>query len=393
VTAESHDVGATLGLATRLPHDVREALGALSRVARALVGPGTFEELAGRALDEMHRGLGLEVAALYLPDRREGPVLRRFVYSASPESTRGVQHELTLEPEAWRLAVQSPAPLVFFAQGSALVASPFEPVPESWLALPLASGDRMLGVVIAAGPGPPRLDPLGATVLTLLGDLLGAGIATARLRQRLQIAALERERLELATEVHDELAQDLALAARELRLLDEDPAPREAAASRARLREAVQSAHGTARARLMGLMAPVPLGGLRRSVEEICRRFAARRVPVRLEPGEEPPEVGAEARAVVARILAEALANVEKHAAASEVSVELSGADERLTLVVRDDGNGIAPGTAPQTGEGHFGLQLMHQRALAAGGSVTVEPATPHGTRVVLVLPIPEEVV
>jgi signal transduction histidine kinase len=393
VTAESHDVGATLGLATRLPHDVREALGALSRVARALVGPGTFEELAGRALDEMHRGLGLEVAALYLPDRREGPVLRRFVYSASPESTRGVQHELTLEPEAWRLAVQSPAPLVFFAEGSALVASPFEPVPESWLALPLASGDRMLGVVIAAGPGPPRLDPLGATVLTLLGDLLGAGIATARLRQRLQIAALERERLELATEVHDELAQDLALAARELRLLDEDPAPREAAASRARLRQAVESAHGTARAQLMGLMAPVPLGGLRRSVEEICRRFAARRVPVRLEPGEEPPEVGAEARAVVARILAEALANVEKHAAASEVSVELSGADERLTLVVQDDGNGIAPGTAPQTGEGHFGLQLMHQRALAAGGSVTVDPATPHGTRVVLVLPIPEEVV
>jgi signal transduction histidine kinase len=393
VTAESHDVGATLGLANRLPHDVREALGALSRVARALVGPGTFEELAGRALDEMHRGLGLEVAALYLPDRREGPVLRRFVYSASPESTRGVQHELTLEPEAWRLAVQSPAPLVFFAEGSALVASPFEPVPESWLALPLASGDRMLGVVIAACPGPPRLDPLGATVLTLLGDLLGAGIATARLRQRLQIAALERERLELATEVHDELAQDLALAARELRLLDEDPAPREAAASRARLREAVESAHGTARARLMGLMAPVPLGGLRRSVEEICRRFAARRVPVRLEPGEEPPEVGAEARAVVARILAEALANVEKHAAASEVSVELSGADERLTLVVQDDGNGIEPGTAPQTGEGHFGLQLMHQRALAAGGSVTVAPATPHGTRVVLVLPIPAEVV
>jgi two-component system nitrate/nitrite sensor histidine kinase NarX len=230
-------------------------------------------------------------------------------------------------------------------------------------------------------------------VLTLLGDLLGAGIATARLRQRLQIAALERERLELAAEVHDELAQDLALAARELRLLDEDPPPGEAAASRARLRQAVESAHGTARARLMGLMAPAPLGGLRRSVEEICRRFAARRVPVRLEPGDEPPEVGAEARAVVARILAEALANVEKHAAASEVSVDLSGAEGRLTLVVQDDGNGIAPGTPPRPGEGHFGLQLMHQRALAAGGSVTVEPASPRGTRVVLVLPIPGEVV
>jgi len=393
VTAESQDLGAALGLATRLPRDVREALGALSRVARALVGPGTFEELAGRALDEMQRGLGLEVAVLYLPDRREGPILRRFVHAASPDSQRRVQHELTLEPEAWRLAVQSPAPLVFFAEGGALMDSPFDPVPESWLALPLASGDRMLGVVIAAGPGPPPLDPLGATVLTLLGDLLGAGIATARLRQRLQIAALERERLELAAEVHDELAQDLALAARELRLLDEDPPPAEALASRARLREAIESAHGTARARLMGLMAPAPLGGLRRTVEEICRRFATRRVPVQLAPGEEPPEVGAEARAVVARILAEALANVEKHAAASEVSVVLSGNGERLTLVVEDDGDGIAPGTTPRAGEGHFGLQLMHQRALAAGGRVSVEPAAPHGTRVVLELPIPGEVV
>jgi signal transduction histidine kinase len=102
--------------------------------------------------------------------------------------------------------------------------------------------------------------------------------------------------------------------------------------------------------------------------------------------------VGAEARAVVARILAEALANVEKHAAASEVSVALSGSRERLTLVVEDDGDGIAPGTSPRPGEGHFGLQLMHQRALAAGGRVSVEPAAPHGTRVVLELPIPGEV-
>jgi signal transduction histidine kinase len=227
-------------------------------------------------------------------------------------------------------------------------------------------------------------------VLTLLGDLLGAGIATARLRQRLQIAALERERLELAAEVHDELAQDLALAARELRLLDEDPPPDEATASRARLREAVESAHGTARARLMGLMAPAPLGGLRRTVEEICRRYAARRVPVRLAPGEEPPEVGPEARAVVARILAEALANVEKHAAATEVSVELGCSDERLRLVVQDDGSGIPAGAAPRPGDGHFGLQLMHQRALAAGGRVIVEPGAPHGTRVVLELPVPD---
>jgi signal transduction histidine kinase len=37
-------------------------------------------------------------------------------------------------------------------------------------------------------------------------------------------------------------------------------------------------------------------------------------------------------------------------------------------------------------------MQLMHQRAVAAGGCLTVEPATPHGTRVQLELPIPGDV-
>lgn len=392
MSVERHDLAGTLGLATRLPRDVREALGALSRVARALVGPGTLEELAGRALDEMHRGLSLEVTALYIPDRPEGPILRRFVHTAAPESTRHVRQELTLEREAWQLAMRTGAPLVFLEEGGALIPCPFEPLPECWLALPLASGDQMLGVVIAACPGPPPLDPLGATVLTLLGDLLGAGIATARLRQRLQVAAIERERLELAAQVHDELAQDLALATRELRLLEQDPPAEEAEASRVRLREAVESAHRTARERLKGLVAPAPLGGLRRTVEEVCRRFAVRRVPVRLEPGDEPPEAGVEATAVVARVLAEALANAEKHADACEVKVELHGGDGRLNLVVEDDGCGFSLAEA-RPGEGHFGLQLMQQRARAAGGELTVERASPRGTRVVLELPASADVV
>ena len=63
-------------------------------------------------------------------------------------------------------------------------------------------------------------------MLRLLGDLLGAGIAAAQLRQELQRTALERERMRLAAEVHDGLAQDLALAMRELALLESAPAER-----------------------------------------------------------------------------------------------------------------------------------------------------------------------
>ena len=102
------------------------------------------------------------------------------------------------------------------------------------------------GAAARRGDRGARLDGragVAARCCALLGDLLGAGIATARLREELERTALARERLRLAAEVHDGLAQDLALAMRELALLDSDPAPEVAEASWARLRAAVASAH------------------------------------------------------------------------------------------------------------------------------------------------------
>ena len=97
------------------------------------------------------------------------------------------------------------------------------------------------------------------------------------MRQELEHTALERERLRLAAEVHDGLAQDLALAMRELALLDSGPAPEVAEASCARLRAAVASAHRTVRSRLTGMMAPRALGGLRPALEELCDAVLAPR--------------------------------------------------------------------------------------------------------------------
>ena len=124
------------------------------------------------------------------------------------------------DEEAWQLAVQGDAPLVLHDRGEWLMEHPFTPPADAWLVLPLGTGTRRLGVVIGGAEALPAVDSGAAAVLRLLGDLLGAGIAAAQLRQELQRTALERERMRLAAEVHDGLAQDLALAMRELALLD-----------------------------------------------------------------------------------------------------------------------------------------------------------------------------
>ena len=369
--------------AGRLPARVASGLEAISRVARALNAPGTLYEVADRALEAMRVTLDLEATVLYLPDAGGRPLLTRF--TGEP----GAREQLDFDPAAWRLAIAGGHPIVFNEPAGWLVPNPFEPPAAHWLAVPLATAERLVGAVVAARAEPVALDALSGTVLSLLGDQLAAGIASAQLRLQLQGAAVERERLRVAADVHDGLAQDLALAVRELAFLDSDPAPAAAAASRARLREAVGSAHAVVRDRLVDLASTLPIGGTRAAVEEVCARYSLRGLPVRLAAGpaigEAPPAVPA----AVARVLNEALANALKHAAAAAVEVRLDAEDGAIALTVADDGEGFDPAAAGGAAAGHLGLALMRARASEAAGELAVTSAPGAGTTIAARFPIP----
>jgi signal transduction histidine kinase len=363
------------------------ALGALGRVARALVGTGSLNQLAEEALDEMRDGLGLELVALYLPRFGEAATLQRHITSAGEHAGTRARDELAFDDEAWQLATMSGAPLVFREEASWLVANPFVPPAASWLVMPLASERSLVGVVIAAAPPPLSLDPTAATLLTLLGDLLASGIATARMRQQLQDAEIERERARLAAQIHDGLAQDLALATRELALLESNPPPELARASAARLREAVASARRVVRARLEDLSVHIPLGGVEAAVKEVSAR-RGQGLPLVVSCEGPAVDLAPETTAVVVRVLTEALANAARHAAAEHVEVRLRVEERRLTLEIEDDGVGFRPAEAGGPGDGHFGLTLMRERARSAGGLLTVTSAPGDGACVKLEVPV-----
>jgi len=387
VLDEDRGTCATGGLAGRLPPEVAAGLGALSRVARALNGPGDLDELAAHALAEMRSALGLAAAVLYLPDSRGRPVLRRYVEDVPGESGLTTREELVFEEEAWSLAVTGAHPLVFQETGGWVVANPFEPQARHWLALPMVAAGELLGVVIASRSVPIALDPTSLTVLTLLGDQLTAGIATARLRQQVQAAELERERMRLAAEVHDGLAQDLALAMRELALLESNPPPEAARASQERLREAISEAHRLVRARLVDMSASsTPLGGLRPALEDVCGRFVHRGMRVSVDAPGDAFDVEPATTAMVIRVLNEALTNVEKHAGAGHVDVSVRRSNGWLELRVQDDGSGFDTGHAV-AGDGHLGLGLMRGRAEDAGGTIELTSTPGEGTCVSLRLP------
>lgn len=388
--AGADPTSADAGLAGQLAPEQRAALTAVAQVGRALVGSGSFDELAAKALTEMRKALDVQLAVIYLPVPGAS-ALERHAVSTAPGAAWQPRATVRFDAEAWRLAV-SGVPLVFHERASWLQANPFDPPAESWLVLPLTQPPVLLGVLAAAAQQPLVMTATQGIVLSLLGDLLSAGLATARLRQELQRVEFESERMRLAAQVHDGLAQDLSLAVRELALLDSDPAEEVAAASRRRLRDAVTAAHGLVRARLREFSAPSPIGGLGPAVAEVCRRFDRRGVPVALRTGERLPELPPAAVAVAVRVLDEALANVERHAAASGATVTLSRDRAELVLEVADDGRGIASGAlVAAAADGHLGMSLMHERARAAGGRLDVRSRQREGTQVILRLPLASE--
>lgn len=94
------------------------------------------------------------------------------------------------------------------------------------------------------------------------------------------------------------------------------------------------------------------------------------------------PPLPAATEVAALRIVTEAVANADRHAQATHVTVGLAvhGGDLHLTVV--DDGVGV--GERPGTG---VGIGSMTERAAELGGRVTITPAAGGGTRVHAVLP------
>jgi signal transduction histidine kinase len=101
----------------------------------------------------------------------------------------------------------------------------------------------------------------------------------------------------------------------------------------------------------------------------------------------------------VYRIVAEAVHNCVKHAAARTLRVRLAlttRGRRRLVAEVTDDGRGVRAAAADRDREGlassGFGMTAMRERASRWGGTVRAQEAPGGGTRVRLTVPVPAAV-
>jgi len=124
---------------------------------------------------------------------------------------------------------------------------------------------------------------------------------------------------------------------------------------------------------------------IERQVQEFERRNGVR---VILQPLNPPVELWNELASVqILRIIQEALANVRQHARARRVDVRCLREARTIHFTVQDDGQGF-PREEVGTQSDHYGLAVMKERAEAIGGHLQVDSLIGQGTTVTLVIPI-----
>ncbi len=198
----------------------------------------------------------------------------------------------------------------------------------------------------------------------------------------------EAERARIARELHDDIAQQVALLALDLERLEGFGQGRAPTVQRL-VREAVDRAHGIARSvhdlshelhpAKLGLLGLVPaLTGLQREVSQpgLTIAFQHDNVPASL-----PQDV----TLCLFRIVQEALQNAAKHSGAREVSVRLSGGTDGLALTIIDDGIGFDVDAAWGRG---LGLISMGERLESIGGTLKVRSEPGVGTRLEITVPL-----
>lgn len=99
-------------------------------------------------------------------------------------------------------------------------------------------------------------------------------------------------------------------------------------------------------------------------------------------------ELDAERSIMLFRIVQEAMTNVQRHAAASTVRLQVRHADGGILVTLEDDGRGIHDGA--QQSPTSWGLLGMQERSRSLGGALTLAPRAGGGTVMRLRVPVEE---
>jgi PAS domain S-box-containing protein len=385
---------------------------ALFEAGLAVQEPLGLQERMSRLLQAAQRVLEADRVIILLADP-EGQWLEAAAQMGADEPLAGIR--VPIGPEAGGLAraYLTRQPIIWEGRG---------PVPEdlrlkppydgikafrsrNFAIFPLVVQGRAIGVLALDRKYSRRpMEPDRLELFHIFAVQAALAIQNARLfesirEQHAQLRALtsrlaeaeEGERRRLARELHDRVGQSLTTLGINLNILRDLLSPESAAKVGPRLHDSlnlVAESVGNIRDVMAELRPPVLDDyGLPAALRWCGDQFERRTgLSTKVRGDELTPRPPQGVETALFRIAQEALTNVAKHARATQVTISLEGGLKTIRLIIADDGIGFGPGDRRSAAPG-WGLPIMSERALAAGGSLRVDSTPGTGTRIVVEVP------
>jgi len=364
----------------------------LVEYGRKLTGVIHHQKLAELLVNELPAELGVQRAALLLPDEHQ------LVSVKTEKLNLPISHAAV----RW---VASGGEAQKATQGQLLVLIQQGRTDLTWTQvwIPLMRGTRLRGMwLLGSRDGGVHYSPEDLRCLTTIAREAAAVLEAMtfaeqerqtalemRALYRQVISGRESERGRLTRELHDGVLQDLCAVTRDLKALESQASSQEPSYDELVIRsgETVKALRAICNNLRPPLLQQDLIAALKALVQELDARSNS---PVHIETQLGDLHLDDDVALAVFRITQEALNNAIQHADASEIAVRLTQYPDRLRLTVTDDGRGIqgSAASARFVAQGHFGLAGMRERAAMVGGKLEVQTAIDYGTVIILELPL-----
>lgn len=356
---------------------------------KELITTPIWEDLVTKAIELPKSIVPIENICLRVYNRKKAQFETVAFWSADPDTSLQVAPQFCVEDcsNCSRASTNNLDPLSSILEKK----ESFTPGDSQKYCLPLAYGGSVIATLHFSVPGGVTVSKDQAHAMISLAPELAIAIDRARLQtsNTKRAEAIMAERRRIATELHDNLGQNISFLRLKLDQLTNEDTLQGIAAIRKDLvymNNIANEAYVQVRGTLDALHASSQVNfseAMRIQSEAVAERTNLKVVLTNQgQPCELPPHVQHQ----VLYICREALNNIEKHANAQLVEIDLIWGEYDLTVKIVDDGQGFDPHAVNY--DGHYGLTIMQERVEEINGQLKITSDLSKGTILTLKLPI-----
>ncbi len=238
-----------------------------------------------------------------------------------------------------------------------------------------------------------NIDIMDYLVLSIVENMGNSILENITLFQKSKKLTQERERNRLARELHDGLAQILASTQIYLHFLEN--ALSEENQEQVEILKKIKSLNSLGIEESRFILSelkgkPITTEQFKDKIGEITSLFVTPGNRIDIHYQVDVEKIPYRIYKMILKILQETLSNIQKHAQANKVTIQVMNSKRQMILLVEDNGIGFNPEIIDEKDVEHFGLQNLRERVRILRGKFKIDSKPGRGTKIMVKIPYEE---